>query len=418
MIFRVKGTYDLLDTRLYDFLIKAVKDHAVSYHFETIYTPLVEQLDLFKRSLGDYTDVVSKEMFVIQTTGGEQLCLRPEMTASMVRAFLENNIQTTPWRVFSFGPVFRYERPQKGRYRQFHQMNFELIGAKSVMHDVELIAMLDRLFHERLALNNYALLINYLGCAEDRIRYRNQLQTDLYQLGDSICSTCQIRREKNPLRVFDCKNEHCQALYNNAPFITDFLCENCQGEWHDLQEGLALLSVSCIHNPRLVRGLDYYNKTAFEFVSNNLGAQNAFCGGGRYDSLISQFDESRSVSAIGAAIGIERLLLLLEPYKETLALPQEPALHVIIPFSKQQAMIALFIADTLRAHNLSVEVLLDVGSIKSLFRKVDKMKATWALVIGEDEQKEHTVMVKRMDTGTQEKVHQIDLVSYLKDKNH
>lgn len=413
MIFRVKGTHDLLDTQLYDFLLDAAKQHVVSYHFETIYTPLIEHVDLFKRSLGDYTDVVSKEMFIIQTAGGEQLCLRPEMTASMVRAFLENSIQTTPWRVFSFGPVFRYERPQKGRCRQFHQMNFELLGAESVMYDVELIVMLDRLFHERLRINNYALLINYLGCADDRITYRNQLQAQLYELGDQICATCQVRREKNPLRVFDCKNAQCQELYNHVALITDFLCGDCQQEWRDLQESLSLLSVSYVHNPRLVRGLDYYNKTAFEFVSNNLGAQNAFCGGGRYDSLVSQFDASRSVPAIGAAIGIERLLLLLEPYKEMLQLPNKSVVHAIIPLSKKQAMLALFIADTLRAHNVSVEVLLDEGSIKSLFRKVDKMGATWALIIGEDEQKENTVMVKNMITGAQEKVHQIDLIGYL-----
>lgn len=414
MISRVKGTHDWLDTRLYDFVISAIKEHAASYHFQTIYTPLIEQLELFQRSLGTHTDVVTKEMFVIQTQGGEQLCLRPEMTASVVRAYLENGIQTNPWRVFSFGPLFRYERPQKGRCRQFHQLNFELIGAKTVMNDVELITMLDRFFHEKLRLNNYALMINYLGCADDRVAYRNQIQELLYKLGDAICDTCKVRREKNPLRVFDCKNETCKSLYAQFPAITDSLCASCSQEWHDLQEGLAVMSVSCVHNPHLVRGLDYYSKTAFEFSSADLGAQNAFCGGGRYDSLISQFEPSRSVCAIGAAIGVERLLLLLEPHQDALPFAKQPTLHVIVPLSAKQALVALLVADTLRSEGLCVEILLDTTSVKSAFKKVDKMGAAFALVIGEDEQKEHTVTIKCLSSGVQEKVHQIDVVAYLR----
>lgn len=409
MISRVKGTQDWLDLSLVQFVLERMRAHLYTYHFHEISTPIIEPLDLFKRSLGTHTDVVTKEMFVFETAGGDQICLRPEMTASTVRAFLENSIQTLPWKVFSYGPLFRYERPQKGRYRQFHQMNIEMIGAASYRYDVELIMMLDRFFNERLQLNNYALLINYLGCAADRAAYRTYLQTFLYKL-DTLCDTCLVRREKNPLRVFDCKNQSCQALYQNLLPLTDYLCAACVVEWQGVQESLSLLSISYTHAPKLVRGLDYYDKTAFEFVSENLGAQTAFCGGGRYNSLVSQLSGKRSEPAIGAAIGMERLLLLLEPIKDTLGIPKKRPLHVIAPLEGAQHMMALFVADMLRAAGLCVDLLLDESSIKHMMRKADKLGADYVVIIGSDEQLSGTVTLKSMATGIQETVAQVDLV--------
>ena len=308
-------------------------------------------------------NVVTKEMFVFETVGKDLICLRPEMTASTVRAFVENNVQTIPWKVFSFGPLFRYERPQKGRYRQFHQMNIELIGAASLVHDVQLILMLDRFFDEVLHLDAYALCLNYLGCSADRVAYRNYIQQKLYNI-DTICDTCKVRREKNPLRVFDCKNEACQKEYKMLDAITDHLCITCAMEWQQIQEQLSLLSVSFVHNPKLVRGLDYYDKTAFEFVSHNLGAQTAFCGGGRYDSLVHQLSGKRTEPAIGAAIGIERVLLLLAQ-KDAKLLPIKKApLYVLAPLEKEQQIVAQFIADELRHAGMQTDILLDESSIK------------------------------------------------------
>jgi histidyl-tRNA synthetase len=275
--------------------------------------------------------------------------------------------------------------------------------------------MLDRFFHERLYLNNYALVINFLGCLTDRATYRNQLLAFLNsEQAQGICQTCQLRKEKNIMRIFDCKNEQCQKIYENAPYTADHLCSACQQEWHDLQEALALLSVTFAYQPKLVRGLDYYSKTVFEFISNNLGAQNSFCGGGRYDQLVMQLGGKEDQPSLGAAIGIERMLLLLEPFKETLVMAQEPALHVIMPMDPEQHKLALLLADTLQAVHMTVEVLFDNDSIKSMMRQANKLGARYALILGQEEQETKSVMVKNMMTGAQERIAQIDLMEYLK----
>lgn len=415
MISKVKGTHDFINLDLYNFIIAQAKQHLSLYHFKEIATPILESLELFNRSLGVYTDVVSKEMFTIvpHTQSSESICLRPEMTASTVRAFVENAIETVPWRVFSHGPVFRYERPQKGRCRQFHQLTIEMIGAQSVGYDVQLISMLDRFFHEKLGLSNYALVINFLGCAADRAAYKELLKTFLKAKHSELCATCVVRIESNTMRIFDCKNEHCQQQYYDAPVISNALCAACNNEWSHVQEQLSLLGVSYMHKPSLVRGLDYYNKTAFEFVSDNLGAQNAFCGGGRYDGLLAQLDPKHDQPSLGAAIGLERLILLLEPMQTQLALPLKPPLYIIMILSPAQMSLALLLADTLHASGLSVELLLD-GSLKSMMRKANKMGAHSVLLLGSQEQESKTVMVKNMTSGYEERVLQIHVVDYLR----
>lgn len=415
MISRVKGTQDFVDLTLYNFIVDQMKKQLINYNFSEIATPIIEPLDLFKRSLGEYTDVVSKEMFIIDTGDKEEkICLRPEATASTIRAFIEHGTQHTPWKVFSYGPMFRYERPQKGRYRQFHQFNLEVIGSASISQDAQLIKMLDRLFSEKLSLNNYVLFLNFLGCFNDRKEYRVLLQEFLNSPeAGAICSTCRDRAERSPLRVFDCKNPECQKIYKDAPIIIDNLCDACDREWKELQQELQLLSVSFVVNPLLVRGLDYYNKTVFEFSSNDLGAQNAFCGGGRYDQLVGQLGARTDQPSIGAAIGLERVMLLLEPIKNSLPLPQRPALHVIAPLSEEQNALALVLADTLQAQNLCTDVLLEGGSLKSMMRTANKMGAAYVLILGDEEQQSKSVTVKNMMTGTQETIAQIDVVNYV-----
>lgn len=417
MIPRVKGTQDCIDLILFNFVIAESKKHLLRYHFTEIQTPIIEYLDLFQRSLGQHTDVVSKEMFIIesrQESDEERICLRPEITAPTMRTFIDSSIQQTPWKVFSYGPCFRYERPQKGRFRQFNQITMEIIGATSIAQDVQFIMMLDRFFHETLHIASYSLVINFLGCFQDRIQFRAILKKFMDSpQAQGVCTQCQERKERNILRIYDCKNSDCQAMYRSAPRMTDHLCVECDQEWKQLQQQLSLLSVSYVHKPTLVRGLDYYNKTVFEFVSKNLGAQDTFCGGGRYNQLAKELGAAQDFPSIGAAIGIERLLLLLEPYKERLALPVLPPLHIIIPLSGEQHALALLLADTVRSHDLCVDVLFE-GSLKSMMRKASKLGAAYVLILGETEQQTKKVVVKNMVTGQEESVEQIAVVECLK----
>ncbi len=414
MLQKIKGTQDWLNLTLFNFILDAAKKHLQLYQYHQIKTPILEPTDLFKRSLGVTTDVVSKEMFIIKSSKEDDaICLRPEATAPTVRAFLEGGISHVPWKVFSWGSMFRHERPQKGRYREFHQITIENIGAASISNDVELITMLDRFFHETCKLQNYALKINFLGSYDDRNAYNKALLSFLQQHADAICATCVTRMETNVMRTLDCKNPACQEIYTQAPIILDHLSAESKREWQTLQQQLELLSVSFAIDPRLVRGLDYYNKTVFEFVSPDLGAQNTFCGGGRYDGLVHMLDGKQSQPACGAAIGIERLLLLLEPIQEQLALPTEPALTVIVPLSEQQTMVALLLADELRAQHKCAEVLLDGGSMKSLLRRANKLGATYVALIGEDEQQKHEVTLKHMHKGTQDRIKQAELIKHI-----
>lgn len=414
MIQKVKGTQDFIDMSLMRYLIDAVKTQTERYHFIEIMTPLVEHIELFKRSLGTHTDVVSKEMFIIAPREGDaELCLRPEMTASVVRAFIENGVQKTPWRTCSWGPVFRYERPQKGRYRQFHQCNFEIIGATSPFHDVEFLVMLDSLFKEQLQLTEYALHINFLGTPEDRINYRAALAAFLNDVSEQLCDTCRVRKDTNIMRVFDCKVPTDIELYRQAPLITDFLSPESAAEWQLIQEQLLVQGVSYSIRQTLVRGLDYYNKLVFEFVSDSLGAQNAFCGGGRYDHLVTLLGGAQDQPCIGAALGVERLMLVLEAQKKDELFARKPMLTMVMPLALAQQPLALLVARALRDAGHCVETMLDGASLKSMLRAADKQGVRYAVIIGESEQATNSVQLKDMKNGTSELVKQVELAKKL-----
>jgi len=418
MVPRVKGTQDFLDLTLYNFLIEKTRRHLQKAAFTEISTPILEHTELFKRSLGLHTEVVSKEMYTVVTGHEEEgdtkgLCLRPEATASTMRAFFNNNIEERPWKVFSHGPLFRHERPQKGRYRQFSQVSIEVIGAASVAHDAELIATLERFFTDTLKLPAYALLINFLGTPQDRINYKQVLK-DFLDKQPSLPEKIQTLKETNILRIFDLKDPACKEALKNAPVITDYLCEESQKEWALLQSLLQQLSVSFSCDPRLVRGLDYYNKTVFEFVSSDLGAQSTFCGGGRYDYLSQTLGEDKAVPSLGAAFGIERVVMILEQHQATLNIPQKPVLQMIMPMTAQQQALALLCADTLRTQDICCDVILDEASMKSMMRRADKTGAQHVLIIGEDEVNNNYITVKNMMTGVSEKVQQSNLVAYFK----
>ncbi|MBI2775610.1 histidine--tRNA ligase [Candidatus Dependentiae bacterium] len=414
MITKVRGTHDIIDTTLFNFIIKSAAAHFRRAHFNEIITPILEPTDLFKRTLGLATDIVSKEMFTINSSGdNDTICLRPEATASTMRAFLEHGNLSTPFKIFSHGSMFRHERPQKGRFREFHQFNIEMIGAENISHDAFLLCLLDQLFQNTFKLDTFALMINFLGCSQDRIDFKPKLYAFLAEHENEICNDCKARKEKNIMRVFDCKTPKCQEIYRKAPSIAQHLCEQCAIEWQTLKEQLEILSVTYTVSPHLVRGLDYYEKTVFEFVSAHLGAQSTFCGGGRYNQLATMLGSKNDYPSIGAAIGIERLMLMLEPIN-ALQLPQEPALHAIVPLSKEQHNLALLVGDLLFDSGLCIELLLDSDSIKSSMRKANKLGAHYALIIGPEEQEKGLVTVKTMMTGIEEKIAQRDLVAYLK----
>lgn len=436
MIQYVPGTQDFIDLTHFNNVANIIRDHLTRAAFHEIMTPVIERTELFVRSLGKETDVISKELYLVAShhateTERTELCLRPEGTASTLRAFLNHHVQERPWNVFLIGPMFRHERPQKGRYRQFHQANIEMIGTTSIAQDARLIMLLDRLFQERFALKDYGLLLNFMGCGEDRVRYEAQLRTFIAQHNEKLCATCHHRSATNLLRIFDCKTPSCQEIYRTAPVITDSLCTACSDEWKSLQSLLHQLSVSYSHAPHLVRGLDYYERTVFEFVSNDLGAQNTFCGGGRYNKLSKELGSKENIPAIGAAIGMERLMLLTE---ETLKNPlHETPLHLILPMSTEQWPLALQLVDALHMtlehrsngiktgllqHNngrklFEVEALLEGDSLKSMLRHANKRGARTAIIIGSDEQAQGTVSVKNMRTSTEEKIAQTALVNHL-----
>src|SRR3990167_6686778 len=425
MISRVKGTQDFLNLKLYNFVIDLIKNHLKNYNFKEIQTPILEHIELFQRSVGEHTDIVNKEMFTFTTKGEEILCLRPENTASIVRAFLNSQAspktmlgnQTqidVPWKVFTVGPMFRYERPQKGRYRQFHQVSIEIIGSDSVSQDAQFIKILDQLFRDKLKLSNYSLLINYLGSTDDRKNYTKIVKDFLHNNFAKICDKCKERAEKNTLRIFDCKNPECIEIYKSAPQITEHLSQESRLEWDKLKALLDILSVDYKVAPHLVRGLDYYNKTVFEFVSSELGAQNAFCAGGRYDQLAVMIGGKKDEPSIGAAIGIERLLDLVELIKDKLDIPKEKSLNVIIPLSKEQHSEVLLIADNLAKNNFKTELLLEDSSLKSLMRQANRLNAKYVILIGEEESKNKTATVKNMLDGSEEVVSQNKITDALK----
>jgi histidyl-tRNA synthetase len=413
MITRVRGTEDIVDLRLYNFMLEKIKQHLAIYNFSNIDTPILEHTELFTRSLGSQTDVVSKEMYVFNTAGGESICLRPEGTAGVIRAYIENGIQQSPWKVFLHGPMFRHERPQKGRWRQFNQVSIEIINSAAITQDVQLLKMLDTLFSEVLKIEHYVLKLNFLGCPEDRQSHRAKLVSFLDSATSKICQTCQTRKEKNPLRVFDCKNEDCKMIYTKAPKVIDHLCKECKGEWQELTSLLSRLAVNYVVDALLVRGLDYYCKTVFEFSSRELGAQNAFCGGGRY-SLGKDLGAKDDLPCVGVGIGSSRLQLLVEKSIQKLAIPQDQALHVIIPMTNEQKTLALLLAYQLQSNNLVTEVLFENASLSNMMKKANKLGAKYVLIVGPDEETQGTVSVKNMVKGETLVLKQVDVVGMLR----
>lgn len=384
MVCAIKGFKDILpgETAVWQRIEAAVRELARRYNLQEIRVPLAEKTEVFARGLGEATDVVEKEMYSFTDKGDERLTLRPEATAGIVRAVLEHNLAAggSPARLFCLGPMFRYERPQKGRQRQFHQIDVEVIGDPGPYVDAEVLAWLDE-FLRSLGLHGPSINLNSLGCPRCRPAYRELLVKFLEAREGDLCPDCRRRLRLNPLRIIDCKNERCREIVSGAPKTIDHLCPECADHFGQLQGLLTGLGLEYEINPRLVRGLDYYTRTAFEVLSGDLGAQSAVAGGGRYDGLCQELG-GPSLPAIGFAIGMERLALLLAEKGE--AKPQGPDYYVA-PLCEAAAPAAFKLAQKLRAEGSAVAGDWAPGSLKSRLKRADKSGAAKAVIIGEDE---------------------------------
>lgn len=368
------------------------------FSYREIRTPMVEKLELFARSIGESTDIVEKEMYAFPDRKGEMLALRPEATASVVRAFIQNNLAADPLarKFYTIGPMFRHERPQKGRYRQFHQIDVEAFGIDDPMLDAEVMYML-KLFLERLGLKQLRLHINSLGCPACRKDYRQLLRDFLDTRMENLCPDCQRRRMTNPLRTFDCKVERCQAALAEAPFLINSICPECSAHFEKVQHYLQQLQTSYFIDGRMVRGLDYYMRTTFEVITDRLGTQNAVGGGGRYNGLMRDLG-GPDLPGIGFAIGMERLILLLQ--QETQA-PYGHSPLYLAAHGEQPRRRAFLLAQALRQAGICVEMDYEARSLKSQMRRADRLGAPWVLILGEEELERGEVLIRNMNDKTQ-----------------
>ncbi|MCX7965246.1 MAG: histidine--tRNA ligase [Syntrophorhabdaceae bacterium] len=366
------------------------------FGYKEIITPVLENTGLFIRSIGETTDIVEKEMFTFKDLSGESVTMRPEATAGIVRAYLEQGIfaKERISKLFSIGPMFRHERPQKGRYREFRQIDVEVFGINDPMLDAELIWMTTLILKE-IGLENYTIEVNSVGCSDCREHFRQMIVGYFEGIKDDLCEDCKRRLQRNPLRIFDCKNTKCKEISASSPFLFDHLCEPCKTHFNDFIRHLESLGIKVNINKRLVRGLDYYTGTVFEIVSQELGSQNAFLAGGRYNNLVESMGGPK-VPGIGFAIGLDRLVLLVKEIKEKItpvfffAYLGERAKKFIFPFMEE------FIIN-----NLKLLYLPEAKSLKSQLRYADSIRADYVLILGEDEIEKGIVIVRNMSKGNQ-----------------
>ena len=412
MIKAVRGTRDLLppETALWNFVESAVRDVFRAYNFQEIRTPIFESTELFARGVGEDTDIVSKEMFTWEDRGraasekGQSLTLRPENTAGVVRAYIEHKLWDRGLnKLFYIGPQFRRERPQKGRYRQFYQIGAEVIGppsagSESPARDAEVLEMLATLL-DRLGISGWSLELNSVGCKEDRAKFNDALRKALEPVVGKMCADCQRRAVTNPLRVFDCKVPEDQPIIEKLPRISQFLDEGCRKHFEAVQEILAKVGVRFSLNDRLVRGLDYYTRTAFEFTHGALGAQNAILGGGRYDGL-SEALGGPAAPGIGFAIGEDRLVMSLQESASAESVLKKPDVYVAALGAGTNAEAAR-LARELRRHDLVVDLGDENFRLKKSFEAATKAGAKYILIVGENEVKANAFALKNLATGEQ-----------------
>ena len=424
----VRGMNDILpdESGWWQKVENAAREVLGNFGYREIRTPVLEKLELFARSIGESTDIVEKEMYAFEDRNGERLALRPEATASIVRSYVQHSLHTDSafQKLYEIGPMFRHERPQKGRYRQLHQIDAEVFGIDGPMIDAEMMHMLSLLM-DRIGISGLVLNINTLGCPDCRQTYREILKDFLTAKGDQFCEDCLRRRETNPLRVLDCKVERCRTLLESAPLLIDYICEDCRAHFEAVKDYLEKLGTRYAVNPRIVRGLDYYMRTTFEVITDRLGAQNAIGGGGRYDGLVRDLG-GPDVPAIGFAIGMERLIMLLQqehreqvralqanvteqsstsqvnvPDGVKITEPSRAPFVFIASLGEQPRASAFELVQQLRGRGLEAEMDYEGRSLKSQMRRADKSGARYVLIFGEDELMRRQVQLRDMRTKTQ-----------------
>ena len=397
-----RGTHDITPAESVNWrrVETAARTISESFNYGEIRTPIFEHTELFLRGIGETTDVVQKEMYTFTDRGGRSVTLRPENTAAVVRSYLEQKMyaDVAATKLYYIGPMFRYDRPQAGRLRQFHQFGIEAIGPAGPSVDAEVIAVAVRFFSS-LGLQDLKLLINSVGCPKCRPQYRLKLQDFFRDKIGGFCENCQSRFDRNPMRILDCKEEKCNRLSAGAPEIVECLCEECSEHFRGLRGFLDAVGIEYTLNPRLVRGLDYYTKTAFEIQYPLLGAQSAVCGGGRYDGLIEECGGSPT-PGIGFAIGIERVLLALE--KQALLPPTEEQVPIwVLPIGDGTKIQAFSLLDRLRTAGLKADMDHVGRSLKAQMKQANRTNARFVALIGEDEARTQQVTLKNMKTGEQ-----------------
>jgi len=409
-----RGTKDILPEQVYkwQYVEGVFKEICNKYGFDEIRTPTFEHTDLFKRGVGDTTDIVEKQMYSFDDYGGRNLTLKPEGTAPVVRAFIENKLYADllPAKYFYIIPCFRYEKPQAGRLREFHQFGIEIFGSDNMMADAEVIGLaMD--FLEKLSIDALSLHINSIGCPNCREGYRTVLKEFLKDKYENLCDTCKTRYERNPMRILDCKSEVCQSLVVGAPKMLDYICEECKIAFDALKQDLDAMGIDYEIDPGIVRGLDYYTKTAFEIISQNIGAQGTVCGGGRYDNLIEQVG-GPATPGVGFGMGIERLLLVME--NSHIVIPKDDEIDVFLAVMGDKAQnFGINLTRQLRKNGLKTQMDLKSRSLKNQFKYADRLKARYTVVIGDNELESQMVIIKDMTTSEQKQIAVSDIIKTL-----
>lgn len=398
----IKGTQDTLPKESYkiQYVESAVKETAENFGFHEMRTPVFEHTELFQRGVGETTDVVQKEMYTFEDKGGRSITLRPEGTAGAVRSFLEHGLfnEGLPQKIYYLTSCYRYEKPQAGRLREFHQFGIECFGAGSPAADAEAISLANEVFNY-LGVNNLSLEINSIGCPECRKNYHKALKEYFEQYKDELCETCLGRLDRNPMRILDCKSPVCSSIAANAPTVIEFLCDDCKEHFEGVKKHLDAMNIEYTVNPQIVRGLDYYTRTVFEFVSKEIGAQGTVCGGGRYDGLIEEVG-GQSLPACGFGMGLERLLLLMETQNTPFPAPKKCDLY-IASMGENANLKASQIACDLRSEGMSVQYDIVGRGLKPQMKYANKIGALYTLVLGDDEITTGNIKLKNMESGNE-----------------
>lgn len=408
----IKGTKDVLpkDVHKNQYIEATALDIASKFGYKEIRTPVFEYTELFQRGVGDTTDVVQKEMYTFDDKGGRSITLRPEGTAGAVRSYLENGLcnEALPQKVCYLISCYRYEKPQAGRLREFHQFGVECFGSASPLADAEIIALAKSLF-DTLGVKDLNLEINSIGCPTCRAEYHKALKKYFSSRKDELCDTCKSRLDRNPMRILDCKSPICHEIAEGAPVVIDYLCDECKEHFENVQKYLKAQNIEYTINPQIVRGLDYYTKTVFEFVSNSIGAQGTVCGGGRYDGLVEELGGQHTPS-LGFAMGIERLMLLMEAQGCEFPEAEKPDLF-IVALGEKATLKAVEIAKDMREEGFSALLDLNQRSVRAQMKYADKLGAKFNVVIGDNEVEAKTAKLKNMQTGEETEINLDTFVS-------